>query len=183
MNEESLRAIESKKYLDDQIALSQIQQLAFGKAVSTIVSTPTVPTAATNIYETSTYGVSSQRYYKKAVVSNAALFMDDNLKISEASPYATSSNNMHKLDDMSHMSADYAITEYFNVMSYNKLLTPGSKCKYAINKTKNIIKHNNIFGQSFENIVQHKGFFIIEKIVDKWEKLHKALIWLISKIH
>ena len=30
MNEDLLIAIESKKYLDDQIALSQIQQLAFG---------------------------------------------------------------------------------------------------------------------------------------------------------
>ena len=176
MNEDLLIAIESKKYLDDQIALSQIQQLAFGAAVSTIVSTPIVPTAATNPYATSSYGVSSQPYYKKEEVANAALFMDDNLKISEASPYATSSNNMHKLDDMSHMSADYAITEYFNIICYDNLHAPGSRCKYAINETKNIIKHNNIFGQSFENIVQHKSAFIIEKIVYKWEKLHKALI-------
>ena len=176
MNEDLLIAIESKKYLDDQIALSQIQQLAFGKAVSTIVSTPTVPTAATNIYSTSTYGVSPQRYYKKAAVANASLFMDNKLKILSVNPYATSSNNMHKLDDMSHMSADYAITEYFNVMYYDSLLTPGYKCRYAINDTKNIIKHNNIFRQSFENIVQHKSAFTIEKIVDKWENLHKALI-------
>lgn len=175
MNEDLLIAIESKKYLDDQIALSQVQQLAFGKAVSTIVSTPTVPTAATNIYETSTYGVSSQRYYKKAVVSNAALFMDDNLKISEASPYATSSNNMHKLDDMSHMSADYAITEYFNIIYYD-LLTPDSKCKYAINETKNVVKHLNFLTQTLENIVQHKDSFPIGRIESKWEKLHKALI-------
>lgn len=183
MNEESLSPIESKKYLDDQIALSQIQQLAFGKAVSTIVSTPTVPTAATNIYETSTYGVSSQRYYKKAVVSNASLLMNDNLKISEASPYATLSNNMHKLDDMSHMSADYAITEYFNIMYYDKLLTPGYKCGYEINDTKNVVKHLSFLTQTLENIVQYKSAFPIGRIVYKCEKLHKALIWLISKIH
>ena len=176
MNEDLLIAIESKKYLDDQIALSQIQQLAFGKAVSTIVSTPIVPTSATNLYSTSTYGVSQQRYYKKAVVSNAALFMDDNLKISEASPYATLSNNMHKLDDMSHMSADYAITEYFNVMYYDNLHTPGSRCKYTINETKNIVKHLSFLTQTLENIVQHKGSFPIGIIVRKWEKLHKALI-------
>ena len=179
MNEDLLIAIESKKYLDDQIALSQIQQLAFGKAVSTIVSTPIVPTADTNLYSTSTYGVSPQRYYKKAVVSNAELFMDDNLKISEASPYATSSNNMHKLDDMSHISSRYAITEYFNVMYYNKLLTPGSKCNYETNDTKNVVKHLNFLTQTIENIVQqfqHKGSFPIGRIVYKWEKLHKALI-------
>ena len=175
MNEDLLIAIESKKYLDDQI--SQIQQLAFGKAVSTIVSTPTVSTLATNLYATSTAGsVSSQLYYKEAVVSNAALFMDDNLKISETSPYATLSNNMHKLDDMSHMSADYAITEYFNIMYYDNLHTPGSRCKYAINETKNIVKHLSFLTQTLENIVQHKGSFPIGIIVRKWEKLHKALI-------
>ena len=53
MYEELLRAIESKKYLDYQVELSQVQQPAFGKAVSTIVSTPIVPTAATNLYATS----------------------------------------------------------------------------------------------------------------------------------
>ena len=174
MNEDLPRAIESKKYLDDQVALSQVQQLVFGKAVSTIVSTPIVPTAATNIYATSTYGVSSQLYYKKEV-DDASLFMDDNLKISEASPYAASSNNMHKLDDMSHMSADYAITEYFNII-YDNLLTPGYRCNYAINDTKNIVKHLNFLRQSFENIVQHEGPFPIGIIASKWENLHKALI-------
>ena len=183
MNEESLKAIESKKYLDDQVVFSQVQQLAFGKAVSTIVSTPIVPTAATNIYARSTYGVSSQLYYKKAEVSNAALFMDDNLKISEASPYAKQSNNMYKFDDTSTISSKYAITEYFNVMYYDNLHTPGSRCKYAINETKNVVKHLSFLTQTLENIVQHKGSFPIERIVRKWEKLHKALIWLISKIH
>ena len=176
MNEYIMEAIESKKYLDDQIALSHVQQLAFGKADSTILSTPIVPTAATNLYATSTYGVSSQLYYKKAEVSNAALFMDDNLKISEASPYATSSNNMHKFDDTSTISSRYAITEYFNVMYYDNLHTPGSRCKYAINETKNIVKHLNFLTQTIENIVQHKDSFPIGRIVYKWEKLHKALI-------
>ena len=179
MDEELLRSIESKKYLDDQFALSQVQQLAFGKTVSTIVSTPIVivPTAATNLYATSTYGVSSKPYYKKAEVDDAVLFMDDNLKILATSPYAKSLNNMHKIDDMSAISSNYAITEYFNFMYYDNLLTPGSKCKYAINDTKNIVKHNDIFVQTFENIVQHKGSFpIVGRIVRQWEKLHKALI-------
>ena len=178
MNEDLLIAIESKKYLEDQIALSQIQQLAFGKAVSTIVSTPIVPTAATNIYETSTYGVSPQPYYKKEV-DDAALFMDDNLKILATSPYAKSLNNMYKFDYTSTISSRYAITEYFNVMYYDNLHTPGSRCKYEINDTKNVVKHLNFLTQTLENIVQqfqHKGSFPIGRIVYKWEKLHKALI-------
>ena len=175
MNEESLRAIESKKYLDDQIALSQIQQLAFGKAVSTIVSTPIVPTAATNVY--TTYGVSPQRYYKKAAVTDAALFMDDNLKISAFNVYTLcTDDSMYKFDDTSTISSRYAITEYFNVMYYNKLLTPGSKCEYEINDTKNVAKHLNFLTQTLENIVQHKDSFPIRRIASKWEKLHKALI-------
>ena len=141
MDEEFLRSIESKKYLDDQIALYQVQQLAFGKAVD-----------------------------------DAVLFIDDNLKILATSPYAKSLNNMHKIDDMSAISSRYAITEYFNIIYYDNLLTPGSKCKYAINNTKNIVKHNNILRQSFENIVQHKGSFQIGRITWKWENLHKALI-------
>ena len=177
MNEDLLIAIESKKYLDDQIALSQIQQLAFGKAVSTIVSTPTVSTVATNIYETSTYGVSPQRYYKKAVVANAALFMDDNLKISAFNVYTLcTDDSMYKFDDTSMISSSYAITEYFNVMYYDSLLTPGSKCRYAINDTKNVAKHLNFLTQTLENIVQHKDSFPIGRIASKWEKLHKALI-------
>lgn len=78
MDEEYLRAIESRKYLDDQVALSQVQQLAFGKAVSTIVSTTVVPTAATNLYATSKAGVLSHKPYYK--VDDAALFMDNKLK-------------------------------------------------------------------------------------------------------
>ena len=187
MNEDLLIAIESKKYLDDQIALSQIQQLAFGKAVSTIVSTPMaiVPTSATNIYSTSTYGVSQQPYYKKEV-DDASLFMDDKLKILAASPYdATPSNNMHKLDYISaiSLSSSCAITEYFNIIYYDLLRAHGSKGKYEINDTKNVIKHQhlNLLTQTFENIVQYSSAFTIEKIKYKWDNLHKALIWLILK--
>lgn len=75
------------------------------------------------------------------------------------------------------MSSNYAITEYFNVMYYNNLLTPGYKCNYLINDTKNIVKHNNIFGETFENIVvEPKGSFPIGRIANKWTNLHKALI-------
>ena len=176
MDEEFLRSIELRKYMDDQVALSQVQQLAFGKTVSTIVSTPTVPTAYTNLYATRQSGVSPQLYYKKAEVDDAVLFIDDNLKILATSPYAKSLNNMHKIDDMSAISSRYAITEYFNIIYYDNLLTPGSRCKYAINDTKNIVKHLNFLRQSFENIAQHKGPFPIRKIASKWEKLHKALI-------
>ena len=146
MNEDLLIAIESKKHLDDQVVFSQVQQLAFGKAVST------------------------------KEVDDAVLFMDDNLKILATSPYAKSLNNMHKLDDMSAISSRYAITEYFNIIYYDNLLTPGSRCKYAINDTKNIVKHLNFLRQTFENIVQHKGQFPIGKTTWKWENLHKALI-------
>ena len=179
MDEELLRSIESKKYLYDQVtSLSQVQQLALGATVAT--STPNMSTlattAATNLYATATTGVlSAQPYYKKEV-DDAALFMDDNLKILATSPYAKSLNNMHKIDDMSAISSRYAITEYFNIIYYDNLLAPGSKCKYSINDTKNIVKHNNIFGQTFENIVQHKSSFPIGKTTWKWENLHKALI-------
>ena len=176
MDEEFLRSVESKKYLDDQAALSQVQQLALGKTVSTIVSTPIVQTASANLYATLTSGVTSSQSCIKKEVDDAALFMDDKLKILATIPYAKSLNNMHKINDMSAISSSYAITEYFNIIYYNNLLTPGSKCKYAINDTKNIVKHKNIFGQSFENIVQHKSSFPIERINQKWENLHKALI-------
>ena len=178
MDDWFFRSMGSKKYLDDQAALSQVQQLAFGKAVSTIVSTPIVQTAATNLYATSKAGVRSpQPYYK---VNDAALFMDNKLKISAVNPYTIcTDDSMHKIDDMSHISSSYAITEYFNFMYYNNLLTPGYKCRYSINDTKNIVKHNDIFGQTFENIAQHKGQFPIGIIASKWADLHKALIWLI----
>ena len=50
---------------------------------------------------------------------------------------------------------------------------------WIINNTKNIVKHNNIFVETFENIVQHKSkssFPIFGRIASKWENLHKALI-------
>ena len=36
-------------------------------------------------------------------------------------------------------------------MTSNILLTHGYKCNYAINDTKNIVKHLNIFEQTFES--------------------------------
>ena len=181
MDEEFLRVMESRKYLDDQAVLSQVQQLAFGKAVSTIVSTPIVPTAATNLYATSKAGVTSSKQYYKKEVDDASLFMDDKLKILAASPYTISLNNMHKLDDISaiSLSSRYAITEYFNILYYDFLRTPGSKGKYEINDTKNVIKHLNLLTQTFENIAQCSGEFPVGKIAHKWEILRQVLIWLI----
>ena len=183
MDEEFLRVMESRKYLDDQFALSQVQQLAFGKAVSTIVSTPIVPTAATNLYATSKVGVTSSKQYYK--VDDAALFMDNKLKISAFDVYTIcTDDSMHKIDDTSHISSSYAITEHFNVMHNDNLLTPGSKHRYTINDTKNVIKHLNFLTQNkFENIVQHKSSFPIGIIAHKWEKIHKALIWLNLQTH
>lgn len=147
MDEELLRSIESKKYLDDQIALSQVQQPAFGKAVST------------------------------KEVDDAALFMDNKLKISAFNVYTIcTDDSMYKFDDTSSITSSYAITEYFNVLYHDKLLTPGSKCNYAINDTKNVVKHLNFFRQTFENIAQHKSSFQIRRIKHKWENLHMALI-------
>ena len=147
MDEEFLKSVESKKYLDDQVALSQVQQPAFGKAVS--------------IKE----------------VDDAVLFMDDNLKISAFDVYTIcTDDSMHKIDDTSYISSSYAITEYFNFMYYDNLHTPGSKCNYAINNTKNVVKHLNFFRQTFENIAHHNDSFQIKKIASKWENLHKALI-------
>ena len=180
MDEEFSISVESKKYLDYQVALSQVQQLAFGKAVSTIVSTPIVPTAATNLYATSKARVLPPQPYYNNAVDDAALFMDNKLKISPFDVYTIcTDDSMHKIDDTSTISSRYAITEYFNIIYYDNLLTPGSKCNYAINDTKNVVKHLNFFRQTFENIAQHKGPFPIGIIASKWENLHKALIWLI----
>ena len=168
----------------DEATMSNMHQLAFGATVASAnasnIST-LATTAATNIYATSGV-VSAQLYYKKEV-DDAALFMDNKLKILAASPYATSSNNMHKLDDTSTISSSYAITEYFNVMHRDNLIIPGSKCKYAINDTKNVVKHLSFLTQSFENIAQNTGAFQIGKIVHKWKNLHEALIWLSLKTH
>lgn len=103
--------------------------------------------------------------------------MDNKLKISPFDVYTIcTDDSMHKLDDTSTISSRYAITEYFNIIYYDNLLTPGSKCNYAINDTKNVVKHLNFFRQTFENIVQHKGSFPIGRIAGKWENLYKALI-------
>ena len=158
--------------IKDEAMVHSMHQLAFGSNSAGSILSAVSSTAATNLYAT---GVSSQPYCKKEV-DDASLFMDNKLKILAASPYATSSNNMHKLDDTYAISSSHAITECFNVMYNDKLLTPGSKCNYAINDTKNVIKHLSFLTQSFENIAHHKGSFPIGRINQKWEELHKALI-------
>ena len=179
-----LQAFRGKQRREHEEMIHNMHQLAFGSSYAgSILSATTLSnvstlasTAATNVYATSTPGiVSAQQYYKKEV-DDAALFMDNKLKILATNPYATSLKNMYKIDDTSSISSEYAITEYFNILYYDNLLTPGSKCKYAINDTKNVVKHISFLTQSFENIVQHKGAFPIGIIVRKWENLHKALI-------
>ncbi len=129
-------------------------------------------TAITNVYATS----GTSQYYKKEV-DDASLFMDNKLKISAFNVYTICTNDsIYKFDDTSIISSRYAITEYFNIIYYDNLLTPGSKCKYAINDTKNIVKHIKFLTQSFENIAQHKDSSPIERITYKWENLYKALI-------
>ena len=148
-----MQAFKDEQRRKDEAMFNSMHQLAFG----------------------SNSAGSVQPYYKKEV-DDAALFIDDKLKILAASPYAKSLNNMHKIDDMSAISSRYAITEYFNIIYYDNLHTPGSKCKYKINDTKNVVKHLNFLRQSFENIAQHKGSSPIERTTWKWENLHKALI-------
>ena len=167
MNEDKFtQAYKDEQRRKDEPMIHYVHQLAFGSSSAT--------TAATNLHAT---GVSSQPYYKKEV-DDASLFMDDKLKILAASPYTISLNNMHKLDYIFaiSLSSIYAITEYFNILYYDNLLTPGSTCKYAINDTKNVVKHIKFLTQSFENIAQHKDSSPIERIAHKWEILHKALI-------
>ena len=180
MDEELLRSLESKKkYLYDQFALSQVQQLEFGAAVAT--STPNMSTfsttAATNLYATATAGfVSTKPYYNKEV-DDAVLFMDNKLNISAFNMYTLcTADSIYKFDDTSAISSSYAITEYFNIIYHDKLLTSGSECSYAINDTKNVIKHLNFLTQAFENIAQYKGSSTIGIITLKWKNLHKALI-------
>ena len=140
-----------KQRIKDEAMMSKVHQLAFGVT-------------------------SAQPYYKKEV-DDAALFMDNKLKISAFDVYTIcTDDSMHKIDDMSHISSRYAITEYFNIMYYDNLYTPGSECNYTINDTKNVVKHHNIFGQNFENIAQRTGAFPGGRIIHKWENLHKALI-------
>lgn len=148
-----MQAFKDEQRRKDEAMFNSMHQLAFG----------------------SNSAGSVQPYYKKEV-DDASLFMDDKLKIFAASLYAISLNNMHKLDDSYAISSKYAITEYFNILYYDNLLTPGSKCKYAINDTKNRVKHIKFLTQSFENIAQHKDSSPIERITYKWENLYKALI-------
>lgn len=179
------QAYKDEQRRKDEAMIHHMHQLAFGSSsAGSILSAATVAnvstlasTAATNVYATSTPGiVSAQPYYKKEV-DDATLFMDNKLKISSFDIYTLcTDDSMYKFDDTSSISLKYAITEYFNVLYYNNLPTPGSKCKYAINDTKNVVKHLNFLKKSFENIAQHKGSFTIERITYKWENLHKALI-------
>ena len=187
-----IKAFRDEQQRKNEAMAHKMQQLAFGSssAGSILSATATsnvstvATTAATNLYATATAGVLSSKPYYKKEVDDASLFMDDNLKISAFNVYTLcTDDSMYKFDDTSTISSRYAITEYFNVMYYDNLHTPGSRCKYAINETKNVVKHLIFLTQTLENIVKHKSAFPIERIVRKWEKLHKALIWLISKIH
>ena len=187
MNEDKFtQAYKDEQRIKDEAMAHNIHQLAFGStSAGSILSAASITsnastferTAATNLHAT---GVSSQPYYKKEV-DDASLFMDDKLKISAASPYdATPSNNMHKLDYISaiSLSSSCAITEYFNIIYYDLLRAHGSKGKYEINDTKNVVKHQhlNLLTQTFENIAQYSRAFNVGKIIYKWENLHKALI-------
>ena len=179
------QAFREQQRIKDEAMAHNMHQLAFGSssagsilsAASITYASTFATTAATNLYATATAGVLSSKPYYKKEVDDAALFMDDNLKISAFNVYTLcTDDSMYKFDDTSTISSRYAITEYFNVMYYDKLLTHGYKCGYEINETKNVAKHLNFLTQTLENIVQHKSAFTIEKIASKWEKLHKALI-------
>ena len=141
-----IKAFRDEQQRKNEAMAHNMQQLAFGSssAGSILSATATsnvstvATTAATNVYATAGV-VSSRPYYKKEVaVANAALFMDDKLKISAFNVYTMcTDDSMYKFDDTSHISSSYAITEHFNVVHNDNLLTPGSKCNYAINDTKN----------------------------------------------
>ena len=179
------QAYKDEQRRKDEAMINHMHQLAFGSSsAGSILSAASITdastlalTAATNVYATSTPGIVSAKPYYKKEAYDATLFMDNKLKISSFGIYTLcTDDSMYKFDDTSSILSRYAITEYFNIIYYDNLLTPGSKCKYAINDTKNIVKHNNIFGQTFENIAQHKSSFPIGIIQHKWEDLHKALI-------
>lgn len=180
------QAYKDEQRRKDEAMIHHMHQLAFGSSsAGSILSAASITdastfatTAATNLYATSTVGVVSAKPYYKKEVDDASLFMDNKLKIFAASLYATSSNNMHKLDDISaiSLSSRYAITEYFNILYYDLLRAPGSKGKYEINDTNNVIKHLNLLTQTFENIAQYSGALPVGIIAHKWEILHKALI-------
>ena len=178
------QAFRDEQRRKDEAMFNSMHQLAFGSnSAGSILSAASIANAgtsvdasATNLYATSTVGSGTSQYYKKEV-DDASLFMDNKLKISAFNAYTICTNDsICKFDDTSTISSRYAITEYFNVMYYDSLLTPGSKCRYAINDTKNVAKHLNFLTQTLENIVQHKDSFPIGRIARKWENLHKALI-------
>lgn len=177
MNEDLLRAIGSKKFLDDQATLSQIQQLAFGiPSTHSIMSATAVATSATTLATAQAYttGIASQ-YYS---IENRKLFMSfDSLKIIAFNvDTICDDNSVYEFDDTSAITSNHIITEYFNVIYYDNLFIPGFKVKYEINDTKNVVKYLDFLTQKYENIAQHKGSFPIGKIAHKWEILHKALI-------
>lgn len=163
------QAFREQQRIKDEAMVHSMHQLAFGNNSAGSILSAT--TAATNIYATAT-GVFSC----KKEVDDAELLMDNKLKISAFNVYTIcTDDSMYNFDDTSALSC-YSITEYFNVIYYDKLLIPGSKCNYAINDTKNVLKHLNFLTQAFENIAQHNNSFSIGRITYKWENLHKALI-------
>ena len=176
------QAFREQQRIKDEAMVHSMHQLAFGSnSVGSILSAASITDAstlvdasATNLYATATAGVVSC----KKEVDDAALLMDNKLKISAFNVYTLcTDDSMYKFDDTSARPSSYAITEYFNIIYHDKLLTYGSECSYAINDTKNVIKHLNFLTQAFENIVQHKGSFpIFGRIASKWADLHKALI-------
>lgn len=181
MNEYLLRALTSKKLLDDQAtALSQIQQLAFRiPSTHSIMPATTAVTSATTL-TTAQHSATGTIYYQysKKNEEDRKLFMNfDSLKIIAFNVDARcDDNSVYEFEDTSAISSNYAITEYFNVMYYDRIFTPQLKVKYEINDTKNVVKHIDFFTQKYENIAQHISSFQIGKIANKWENLHKALI-------
>ena len=185
MSDSFAQAFREQQRRKDEAMMHNMHQLAFGSnsagsilsAASITDASTLVDASATNIYATATAGfVSTKPYYNKEV-DDAALFMDNKLKISAFNVYTLcTDDSMYKFDDTSAISSSYAITEYFNIIYHDKLLTSGSECSYAINDTKNVIKHLNFLTQAFENIAQYKGSSTIGMITLKWKNLHKALI-------
>ena len=184
MSEDLARqAFRDEQRRKDEAMFHSMHQLAFGSssagsilsAASITDASTLVDASATNIYAKA--GVTSVQPYYKKEVDDAALFMDNKLKISAFNMYTLcTDDSMYKFDDTSTISSSYAITEYFNIIYHDKLLTSGSECSYAINDTKNVIKHLNFLTQAFENIAQYKGSSTIGIITLKWKNLHKALI-------
>ena len=176
MNEDLLRAIASKKILDDQSTLSQINQLAFGnhstQSVTATAASISIPTSSTA--QAYTTGITYRPY---SAEDRKLIMYRNSLKIIAFSVNTIcDDNSVYEFDDTPHISSKYAITEYFNVMYCDRIFTPQLKVKYEINYTKNVVKHLDFLTQKYENIAHHKDSFTISKIANKWENLHKALI-------